>query len=76
MERETDRKAVLIFVHGFGSSAECWTPLISLLKKNEQITNQYDWECFPRKKGRKVKLPEHIFRASDEIPKRMVQLQL
>jgi pimeloyl-ACP methyl ester carboxylesterase len=46
MERETDRKAVLIFVHGFGSSAECWTPLISLLKKNEQITNQYDWECF------------------------------
>ena len=37
MERETDRKAVLIFVHGFGSSAECWTPLISLLKRMNKL---------------------------------------
>jgi pimeloyl-ACP methyl ester carboxylesterase len=46
MKRQTDRKAMLIFVHGFGSSAKCWDRLISLLKKNEHITSQYDCECF------------------------------
>ena len=46
METVRNPKAMLIFVHGFGSSKESWNPLISLLEQDKRITGQFDWTCF------------------------------
>jgi pimeloyl-ACP methyl ester carboxylesterase len=39
-------KSVVLFVHGFGSSAKCWEPLSTLLRQDERITARYDLEYF------------------------------
>lgn len=39
-------KGVIVFVHGFGSSPDCWIPLLDLLRKDEAITSRFDFDCF------------------------------
>ena len=46
METVRDPKAMLIFVHGFGSSQACWNSLLALLQQDTRITGQFDWACF------------------------------
>ena len=45
------RKPIIVFIHGFGSSARCWTALLSLLQRDDRITERYElttWE-YPTK---------------------------
>lgn len=39
-------KQLAVFVHGFGSSAECWNPLLKLLKDDPKIAEAFDLACF------------------------------
>jgi pimeloyl-ACP methyl ester carboxylesterase len=44
-------RGIVLFVHGFGSSAKCWQPLLKLLRSDAEVTAQYDlvtWE-YPTK---------------------------
>jgi hypothetical protein len=36
------RKAVVLFVHGFGSSSECWKGLLPLMGEDERVTSRYE----------------------------------
>jgi pimeloyl-ACP methyl ester carboxylesterase len=37
-----DRRGIVLFVHGFGSSSKCWAPLLGLLGGDEAITSRYE----------------------------------
>jgi len=39
-------KPVVLAVHGFGSSAACWEPLLKLLREDEGVASRFDFECF------------------------------
>lgn len=39
-------KQLAVFVHGFGSSAECWNPLLKLLKDDPKFAEAFDLACF------------------------------
>lgn len=36
------RRPVVLFIHGFGSSPECWSKMLALLRADERITSRYD----------------------------------
>jgi surfactin synthase thioesterase subunit len=36
-------KSLVLLIHGFGSSSECWAPLLKLLAADERITSRYDF---------------------------------
>ena len=38
----------MVFVHGFGSSPECWDRLLELLREDSRITEMFDLACFAR----------------------------
>ena len=40
------RKRLAVFVHGFGSSAECWTDLLSGLRTDPRVDTACDLECY------------------------------
>lgn len=42
----SSEKQLAVFVHGFGSSAECWNPLLKLLKHDPKIAEAFDLACF------------------------------
>lgn len=37
-----DRKPVILFLHGFGSSSKCWRPLLALLRDDSRITERFE----------------------------------
>ncbi len=39
---ETSQKALALFIHGFGSSGECWKSLLGFLRQNPAITALYE----------------------------------
>ena len=45
-EQASPSKAVIVFVHGFGSSGGCWTPLMKLLREDEAINSRFDFDSF------------------------------
>lgn len=70
-----DRRGVILFVHGFGSSSRCWSRLFELLGADQRISSQYDlrtWD-YPTKwvelnlLGRIPRLQEIGRSLSDEI---------
>src|SRR5215467_14294921 len=42
----SQHKNVIVFVHGFGSSPQCWEPLLALLKDDPQVISRFDRVCF------------------------------
>ncbi len=73
--QDDSSKGVIVFVHGFGSSPDCWAPLLALLRKDEAITSRFEFDCFsyptprfnfnplqriPRLKEVAEKLREHL----------------
>jgi len=42
----TSSKAVIVFVHGFGSSKDCWDHLLEKLRDDKNITSRFDFDCF------------------------------
>lgn len=40
------RKQLAVFVHGFGSSAGCWTPLKEKLSADARVAQRMELECF------------------------------
>jgi pimeloyl-ACP methyl ester carboxylesterase len=40
------RKRLAVFVHGFGSSAACWEPLLRLMREDPEITDSFDLACY------------------------------
>ncbi|MBI4519195.1 MAG: hypothetical protein HY701_00035 [Gemmatimonadetes bacterium] len=47
----TRPKGIVLFIHGFGSNAKCWTNLLTLLRADDAVTGLYDfatWE-YPTK---------------------------
>jgi pimeloyl-ACP methyl ester carboxylesterase len=43
---ETAAKDLVLFIHGFGSSAECWKTMLPLLRADEEITSRYELRCW------------------------------
>ena len=41
-EKIIDAKGLVLFIHGFGSSAECWDTMLPLLRADEKITSRYE----------------------------------
>ncbi len=41
-----ETKAVILFVHGFGSSGKCWDKLRTLLAEDNRINSRYELRCF------------------------------
>lgn len=41
-----NEKGLIVFVHGFGSSAKCWDPLLSLLNQDPKIKAMFLFACF------------------------------
>ena len=41
-----NKKDLIVFVHGFGSSAKCWDPLLSLLNQDPKIKDLFHFACF------------------------------
>lgn len=41
-----EAKRLVVFVHGFGSSAKCWSKLISKLQTDPRIKAAFDLECY------------------------------
>src|SRR6266511_2846923 len=39
-------KALAVFVHGFGSSADCWKPLLKLLSEEPIVDARFDLQCY------------------------------
>ncbi len=46
MKSGTLLKPVVLFIHGFGSSAKCWNPFLKLLREDARITERYELECW------------------------------
>ncbi len=46
METNIYKKPLVIFVHGFCSKKKCWDSLISVLKKDAEVSNLFEFECF------------------------------
>jgi pimeloyl-ACP methyl ester carboxylesterase len=46
MSAPASPRSLIVFVHGFGSSRACWTPLLELLRVDERVTARYEFECF------------------------------
>lgn len=42
MKSVTERKPLVLFIHGFGSSSRCWSSLLRLLGEDERITSRYE----------------------------------
>lgn len=40
------QRRLVVFVHGFGSSAACWDPLLGLLKDDARLTRAFDVVCY------------------------------
>ena len=38
----SERKPLVLFIHGFGSSSRCWSTLLRLLGEDERITARYE----------------------------------
>jgi len=41
-----ETKDVALFIHGFGSSAECWDALLPLLRADKEIPERYELQCW------------------------------
>ena len=39
-------RTLAVFVHGFGSSSECWSPLLKLLNQDPRIRDRFDLACY------------------------------
>ena len=35
-------KDVILFVHGFGSSSRCWTPMLELLQRDDRVASRHE----------------------------------
>jgi pimeloyl-ACP methyl ester carboxylesterase len=42
MTSKSERKPIVVFVHGFGSTSKCWDTLLRLLGGDERITSRYE----------------------------------
>lgn len=51
MNGRIEKKSVIIFVHGFGSSNSCWNQLISLLNQDERIIREFEFKFFEYTSG-------------------------
>jgi pimeloyl-ACP methyl ester carboxylesterase len=40
------QKDLVLFVHGFGSSSKCWEPMLKLLRDDDQVTSQYEFDTW------------------------------
>lgn len=45
------RKRLAVFVHGFNSSAECWRPMLDMLRDDPDVASVFDFECFEYSTG-------------------------
>ena len=45
-ETRTHKPSLVVFVHGFDSSTDCWTELRGLLEKDKRVTSRFDLARF------------------------------
>ena len=46
MKHTDQRKGVILFVHGFGSSSKCWTKMHELLLKDDRLASRYEFRVW------------------------------